>query len=541
MPEQTIKPDEKLSHSGLYLDFLKKEWRLKKYLFSAEPGEIADKIGRAKIDREAIGDILERQNKEFGSKQRTFGSIEELREKDSLCVFSGQQAGLFGGPLLTLYKAIDTVKRAQKLRRELQRPVVPVFWIATDDHDFDEINHTYFVSREGQLEKIVYDPPRDFAVPVAQVCMDSEEHYEKLMAQARDGYGGTDFSQELLERLGRAYSFEKCLTKAFAQYMADILPDFGLVLFCPTDKEIKALSKDFFKRVVESYYRLKSILEETSRSLEEDNYHIQVEKKQSATHLFFHDPGRIPIHFLDDAFHLEDKRLGLPGMLDLIEKYPERFSSDVITRPIWQSYVFPVVAQIGGPAEIAYFCQIGGLFQLFDLVQPYYYARASATIVEKRTEELLERYRINLKALTGDVEQLINRLAEDSFPAEVGDRISTFRTKLDDDYESFMKFIVDYDKSLEPMARQTYGKIDFALNSFEKKIFAHHKRKMQTVRNQIYRLAAVIFPEKNYQERSLNINYFISRYGFGIVDHIAENLDIETTRHQLISLSNYVQ
>jgi bacillithiol biosynthesis cysteine-adding enzyme BshC len=541
MFEQTIKPDSGFHLSNLYLDFLSGSSRIKNYFFSDTPADAALNIGEPGISREIVCQILEKQNTRFNAKARTFQAIEKLRKMGSLCIFSGQQPGLLGGPLLTIYKAVDTVKRAALLEKEIGRRVVPVFWIACDDHDFDEINHTYGVSREGELEKISYDARNEHAVPVGEICLSDKSAYNSLKKGAQKLFGGTDFTEEHFLRLFDAFSPDKCFVEAFAQHLADILPDVGLVFFCPHDKEAKAFSKNFFKQIIERFFKIKGLLDESAASLKKNGYHVQAEKKESAAHLFYHDPDRLPIHFRDDAYAVGDKKLGLPAMLELIDKYPEKFSPDVLTRPVWQSYIFPVVAQTGGPSEIAYFCQIGKLFELFDLVQPYYYPRISATIIEKRYEESIRKYGIGLADLTGDVEQLINRVAEGSFPEDIKKQVSDFRDNLEASYKRFAQSIIEeYDHSLEGMAEQTYGKIDFALKNFEKKIFSSHKKKMQAARGQIYRLAATLYPNRGFQERSLNINYFIAKYGFDVVGHIVDGLSVDTVDHQLIYLSTYL-
>jgi len=541
MIDQEVKPLKKRYHTKLYSDFINHDPLIKTYLFSSNPVEIADKIGPPKIDRDILCDILDRQNKRFQAKPKTFGAIEGLRQKDALCCFAGQQAGLFGGPLLTLYKAIDIVKRARKLEKELVRPVVPIFWIASDDHDFAEINHTYFINKDGKLNSISYQYPEDIPVPVANIRLDDEGEYIRLKEQARAAYGETDFSDELIRRIFAAYTSEKSITDAFAEYMTDILPDLGLVFFCPVDNEIKQLSKDFFKRLIESHFRFKQTLNETCRYLKDDNYHIQAEKKQSAVHLFYNDPERLAIHFLDESFHFGETRIGLSGMLDLIERHPEKFSPDVLARPLWQSYLFPVVAQTGGPSEIAYFCQIGKLFRLFDLAQPYYYPRAGATIIDKRAEELFKKYDFGFTDLIGDIEQLVNRVAEQSFPKEIEEKIENFRKMFDDEFSRFENEMIVYEKELEPIAKQTYGKIDLTLNNFEKKIYSQNKKSMQAVRSRLYRLAEVLYPNRNLQERYLNINYFISKYGFDIVNHISGNLDVDTVDNQMIYISEFTK
>jgi len=540
MKEQSVKLIKEFHLSNLFLDFLDEKPAIRKYFLSGSPEHVAGRIENSRVDRIVLSDILYRQNTEFRAKAGTFISIENLRRDNSLCIFAGQQAGLYGGPLLTLYKAIGIVKRAHILERELHRPVVPVFWIAADDHDFEEINHALMLNQQGEIEKLSYDHPPGARVPAAEILLDNEEAYDKLIDTTQKVCGASEFTGELYQRLFSAYSLKNDFVHAFGQFMLDILPDLGLVMFSPADREVKALSKGFFKRLAEGHYRMKELMQETADSLEDDGYHLQVEKKDSAVHLFYHTPHRIAIHFANDAFLVEDKKLGLSAFLDLIDKHPEKFSPDVLTRPLWQSYLFPVVAQAGGPSEIAYFSQIGKLFELFNLAQPYYYFRPALTIVERRHEIFLRDLSIGLSDVTGDVEELINRVTAHSFPKEMEAKIAEFRGKFEEDYQRFFMAVRQFDESLEPMGKQTYGKIDFALNALEKKIYDHHKKKMESTRNQIYKLASALFPAKNLQERSLNINYYMAKYGPKVVDFIVEKIDVNSIDHQLLYISEFL-
>ncbi len=531
--------DKSFGHSNLYLDFIGRDSRLNKYLISSGPAEAASKISGTMLDRDIFCNILEKQNNEFNSKPGTFSNIDLLRKNNTLCVFSGQQAGILGGPLYTIFKMIDSVKRAKILEKELGQPVVPMFWIACDDHDFSEINHTFSLDRAGQLSRIEYNTESETEVPVAEICLGDEAGYAAFKEQIESIFGGRDLSEDHLDMLLSSYSDGRNIVKAFAMMLNDILPDLGLIIFCPHNTEIKTLSKEFFKSIIEKHFETKKRLEDTENHLTEDHYHIQAIKKKSAVHLFYHAPTRTPIHYLDDCFIVGDKKLGLSGMLDLIEKYPERFSPDVLTRPIWQSFLFPVVGQIGGPSEIAYFCQIGNLFDLYNLVQPYYYSRANATIIEKRQEELLEKYAIKFNDFSGDIEQLFNRISSDSFPEDLSQKLEEFRAKFSEDYNQFTDAVLGFEKSLDKMADQTYGKIDYALKNFEKKIFSQHKKRMDVVRQQIYRLETALYPNHSFQERTLSVHYFISKYGRGIIDFIVDRLEVETTDHQLIYLREF--
>jgi bacillithiol biosynthesis cysteine-adding enzyme BshC len=533
----TAKTLKRLKISNLFYDFLNSGGDIDKYVFTKDPAEVALNLKPDSIGRQIICDILIEQNRTFKSKSRTFDAIEKLRKDRTLCVFAGQQSGLLGGPLLTVYKMIDVVKRAAKLEDDLKRPVVPIFWIACDDHDYEEINHTFFLDREGELEKIKYEMTDHQAVPVADLCMSDENDYAAFKKQIENAITETEFSTDLLKRIKKTYSQGGNIVKAFALYLNDILPDMGLIIFCPHNKEIKRLSRNFFKQLIEMYFEVRDTIQDTNNELLNSGYHIQADKKESMVHLFYHNPERIPIHYIDDSFKMGDKTLGLTALLDLIERNPEKFSPDVLTRPIWQSYMFPVVAQIGGPSEIAYFCQIGKLFELFKMVQPYYYVRTGATLVEKRHEELLNKLNINIDDLGSDIEQLINKITGETLPEIVKEKIEIFRDKFEKDYDNFVKAVLDFDSNLEPMTEQTFGKIDFALNALEKKIYTAHKKKMNTVRTQIYKLAGSLYPDGKMQERVLNISYFLSKYGPGITKFIGRTLDVDNPEHQVIYLS----
>jgi len=539
MPEATIKEAKQFKYTNLFRDFLQRKPGLKKYLYYDDPVKVVNQMKSPKIDRHILCDILDKQNKAFKSKPEAFRSIEKLRQDDTLVIFSGQQPGLYGGPLLTLIKAIGIVKKALLLQGQTGKTVVPIFWIACDDHDFEEVNHTWLLDRQGSVEKVQYLSEDMPSVSVADICFDDETGYNGLIEQTKNILGDTDFTEELFGRLVTAYKRDGNFMRAFARYLTDILPDFGLILFCPYDKDVKTISKSFFKRLAEGHFRSKELMKETEKELLNDGYHIQAEKKDSAVHLFYHDPERKAIHFEDDSFIVGDKKLGLPALLDLIDKYPEKFSPDVLTRPVWQSYLFPVVAQSGGASEIAYFCQIGSLFELFGLVQPYIESRPAVTLVEKRQQEFLENYDIKLSDLAGDVEQIANRILSDSFPEEIKTKLSEFNANIKTGFEDLSETSFKNYSNLEPMSKQTYGKIDSAMGHLEKKVYSQHKKNNDIIRNRIYRLASSLYPNKTFQERVININYFISRYGYGVVDFMIEKMDINATENQMIYLSEY--
>jgi uncharacterized protein YllA (UPF0747 family) len=209
-----------------------------------------------------------------------------------------------------------------------------------------------------------------------------------------------------------------------------------------------------------------------------------------------------------------------------------------LTRPVFQSYLFPVVAQRGGPAEIAYLAQSAPIFELFGLPVPVYQNRPSLSFIEKHIERTMQEYKIKFEDLTGDIEQVINKVLAKSFPEHLEKDLEKLRNILEKQFETLKRDTLEFDPGLKEFAGQTFGKIDFALKNFESKVFAGHKKKSQDVRNRIYRLWHALFPNRELQERSLNIGYFISKYGFGFIKFMHHKIDINEKSHQLISLTD---
>jgi len=189
MSQVAIKEKSQFKYSNLFRDFLNGKAELKKYLYSNDPVEVIKQMKQPKIDRHILCDILDKQNTAFKSKPETFRSIEKLRQADTLVIFSGQQSGLYGGPLLSLIKAIGIVKKAILLQGQTGKPVVPIFWIACDDHDFDEVNHAWLLDRNGNAEKAQYVSEDMPAVSIADICFDDETGYNNLIDQTKNILG----------------------------------------------------------------------------------------------------------------------------------------------------------------------------------------------------------------------------------------------------------------------------------------------------------------------------------------------------------------
>ena len=263
---------------------------------------VAEKLDRIEYARDRMADILLRQNRLYGASEVSLERIEQLRDPRAVCLFTGQQAGLFGGPLLTLVKALGVVKAAEMYSEQLSRPEIPIFWIAGDDHDFEEANHTFMIDRTGELVRHEYGRCPDPEPAVADVILDDTEEWTRLKSLLRDSLGETDFTGELFDAIDRAYTPKDTLVTGFAKHMAYVTRGSGLCLFNPAEAEVKEAATPLLRAVVEKHDQLHAVLSAREQQLRRDGYHVQVEKKSVAGYLFFNGEGRTPIVRRGDDF-----------------------------------------------------------------------------------------------------------------------------------------------------------------------------------------------------------------------------------------------
>ncbi len=534
-----IPPSKSLGYSDIFLDFLAGGDTARHLYRAAGVEEVAAALDRLNYDRDTMAAVLRSQNSSFGASEQALANIERLVDHRAVCVFAGQQACLFGGPLLIVLKALGVAKAAQCYERQLHRPVIPVFWIAGDDHDFDEVNHTWLLDRAGEPVRISYETGPQAELPIAEIRITDADELGRAREAMQSVLGDTDFTPALFELVAAAYHPQATFVEAFGRLMARLTAPFGLVLFCPGDATVKRHATSFFLDILDRQSELHRIIATTNQHIEGHGYHLQVQKKDNATHLFCNLDGRRPVMRDGDAYVIGERSYSEDEVRRLIEDGPERFSPDVLMRPVLQSLLFPVLAQKGGPSEIAYLAQIDPLFGLFGRAVPYYMARPSATLVEKRFENYMADYAITFEDLIGDIEDVVNRVLAGSFPENLQRSFENLKRDVAGRFQDFVRKTLEFDPSLRHVATQTYGKIDYLLKHFEGKVFAAHKRQSKQTRDRIYRVWHALYPNRALQERSLNVTYFLSRYGPDLLQFLYDRIDCEERSHQLIHLSEF--
>jgi bacillithiol biosynthesis cysteine-adding enzyme BshC len=543
--ERTISFRDLPRTSRLYHDFLYDFERVARFYHGAGPdGNLAALVSRVAevtsqtFAREEICAVLAEQNLAAGGGELTRENIALLGEPDSVVIITGQQAGLFSGPLYTLYKALTVIKLAARLR-ERGVKAVPMFWIAAEDHDFEEVNHTRIVNREGQLVTVTYtacSPKEGKPVGAVRLAAGIEENVAQLISALPE----SEFVPQLAADLRAAYHEGAGFADAFGVLMMKLLGRFGVVMINPLDDRLKAVAGAIYERALERAPEFAAALVAESRALETAGYHAQVHTSDEAVPLFMVDEGRRTalVRRENGDYHLKgsEKKYGAGELLDLVRGCPSCFSPNVTLRPLVQDFLLPTLAYIGGPAEIAYFAQLRPGYALLGRVEPVVLPRASLTLVEKRHARTMDKYRLGLNDLFAGPEAVLAKAVEGGMDAATGTAFEESVEVISAQLERLRASLAAADPTLAEALKGGREKILYQLQHLRTRFIHNRGQRDETLRQQIDRLCTVLYPDRNLQERELNAAYFLARYGPQLLDRLYQEIEPGARDHQLVFL-----
>jgi bacillithiol biosynthesis cysteine-adding enzyme BshC len=499
--------------------------------------EAADAILAHPRPRAAVATILARQNAGLGAPPAALANAARLGEAGALAVLTGQQVGLFGGPLYTLYKALTAVRLAARLAAELGAPVVPVFWMAAEDHDLAEIDHAGILDASDRAQTIrVPLAPQGGAVLPANLRLDGavQEAHAGLAA----GLPPTAFRDEALAALAAAYAPGRTWAEAFGRWLAALVGRHGLVLVDPSDPEVKRLWAPLFAREVADAPRSSARLGEATAALRALGHHGPIGARADGLNLFLLDGQRSALRLGPGGVEVKGQAapLARAELLALARQAPERLSPNVALRPVAQDSLFPTLAYVGGPAEVAYFAQLGGVYAHFGIPMPLVVPREGLTLLEGKVERLLGRHGLTLPDALADVEGLLGRLVARHLPPELTTALAEGRGAVEAAFARIEPLVRQADPTLEPTARQALGHVKGQLDLLEKKVRQALKRRSDELRGQAERLHAHCFPFGMLQERGLSPIAFLARYGPGLLDALLATIEGAGWDHRVVSL-----
>jgi bacillithiol biosynthesis cysteine-adding enzyme BshC len=500
--------------------------------------ERARRIVKDTYPRNQIADALEAQNRASGAGEATLANIARLRETDSVVVITGQQAGLFSGPLFTLYKALTVIKLSTQLRDQGVN-AIPMFWIASEDHDLAEVNHCRVVNRDGQLLTITYsscDPGEGKPVGDIRLC----EEIKDTIAELIGALPASEFVVQLKSDIDESYQPGTGFAEAFGKLMMKFFAKFGVVLIDPLDRRTKEIAGDIYSRAISATSDFAEALVGASRKLEAAGYHAQVFASTDSVPLFLLDEGRrTALQRGDDGFfHLKGspKRFAHAEMLDNVAKCPTCFSPNVTLRPIVQDFLLPTVAYIGGPAEIAYFAQVRPAYQLLGRIEPVILPRASLTLIEKKQVKTLEKNGLSFEDLFAGQQEVTSKAIEHSLGGTTTETFEETERLFQEQLEKLRTMLTGVDPTLAEALKGSREKILYQLGHLKNRFIHNRSQRDATTVQQIEKLFAILYPNKTLQEREINASYFLARYGYDLLDLLYDEIDPSSNEHRLIYL-----
>ena len=498
-----------------------------------------NQLSKKTFPRNELARILARQNALYGAGADLQEQIAEMARPDSVAVVTGQQVGLFGGPLYTVYKALTAMALAAELRERGIR-AVPVFWMETEDHDLAEATRLTRLRSDAPPETMEYNealfggagPSRQ---PVGQRILSFRIH--KVTTDYLDSIPESPFRGAVRGFLEQAYTPGVTMTQAFARLLRLLLP--GLLLFDPGDPEAKRLAAPVFRRALQDAGPISAAMRERSRDLVDAGYHVQARIRENAPLLFcFRDGKRLAVERRPGGFGLRGSAHAFTpaDLLRLTENAPEQFSPNVLLRPLVQDFLFPTAAYVAGPSEIAYFAQVSPLYSLIDRPMPVIWPRNGFTLLEPELTAELERRGLVFEDCLAGRERMWEKGAPES-PTEL-ESLERLERRLDCALEEIGAEIGTIEAGLTRAAAKARSKILHNLARLRAASLRRAEERRASVQSSLDRMLARCRPNGKLQERELGILPYLARCGPALIDRLRRETRPENFAHRVLHLED---
>lgn len=520
--------------SRLFIDYAESHAALPYYALSPFSQEWASRP--SSIDpavRESTADLLLEQNRDFGAGEKTFANIERLRNGAG-AVVTGQQVTLFGGPLFTILKAATVIRKAQDATTT-GHPHVPIFWLATEDHDLEEADHVALPSRrELHTLKLVLEGNGHHASVGGLKLGDG---LRAVLDQAMELLG----PGPLLDALEECYAPNATLAQAFAKLISRIFAAHGLIVIDASSREFHSLGAAVLRQAILQADELYDMLTQRDKELAHAGYHSQVLVGPQSGLLFLVDAetnARLPLRRKNDLGWTAGKRVySTNELLAILDEEPERLSPNALLRPVFQDFILPTSVYIGGPSEIAYFAQSQVLYEkILGRVTPIL-PRLSATLIEPAIADVLAQHEIALTdLLSSRADELAHKLGARAMPVEGKKKLASAGNALDAELKTLTEWMHAVDAGLGRSADVAASKMRYQMNRLRRLAANFQLQKEASIQRHVDTLYLALCPGHHPQERVVGAAFFLSRYGDGLIDLLIENAAQECPGHKALYL-----
>ena len=510
-------------------------------LYAGNPLDAAawrDAISRAQQhprDRARVAELIRAQQEQRRAPAEARASAARLADPAAVAVVTGQQAGVFGGPMYTLLKAITALQLARQTEREHGAPAIAVFWVEAEDHDWEEIRSCTVLDAEFQPRTVTLaDLDGAGELPIAQLTLDAG--VEQTIADLSSILQQTEFTDATLADLRAAWKPGTGMARAFATWLETVLGGYGLVVFESADAAAKPLVADVFARELSAPGRTAALAARAGEELAARGHAPQVVSQGDNVSLFSIEHGRKPIRRQGDQLVIGDRSFDSAALAQAALETPVSFSPNVLLRPIVQDTLFPTVCYVAGPSELAYLGQLRGVYEQFGVPMPLMFPRATATLLDSGATRFLAKYDVPFEDLRTPDESALNKLLESQLPASVEQSLRDAVLQVEDAMGRVSASLPQLDPTLVGAAKTTLGKMEHEMRSLHTKVIHAAKKRHEVLRRQFTRAQAQAFPHGHPQERTLGVAYFLNKFGPGLVELLLDELPVDAGQHWLITL-----
>lgn len=474
----------------------------------------AEHLARNSRDQKELTTIIRQFMEPLGLSKKTNEHLEQL-EQGAMVIVGGQQAGILTGPLYSVHKAISVIALAKEQSTKLQQPVIPVFWIAGEDHDLEEINHTYTVHGE-LLKKRAYGERSRRKTMASATGLNKESMTQLINTIIRD-IGETEYTETLIKQLVDALNNSETFTDFFACLMNQLFKEEGLLLIDAANFQFRQFEHKYFAQIIQSNEEIARVVTEKEQELERAGYGKPILATYEAANLFYVEDGER--HLLERKNDLfvnlaANLKFTQEELLEVAHNHPERLSNNVVTRPLMQEMTLPVLAFVGGPGELAYWATLKNAFSVLDLQMPIFAPRLHITIVTRHVEQLLREHQLTVTDVwEGKALHLKERFIADVQDSEAKRQIQAMQQLLVEKYEELASYLekqhLQLDKILEKNQENHAKQFDYLQQKIEQTVLGKHEttiRKFMTLQNELY-------PNDGFQERSFNPYQYFNEFG----------------------------
>ena len=529
-------PFRQVPHSSkLFLDYLDFSPSVQPF-YSRSPRFLEwaeDERGRIQYPaerRSQVASILHRQNRNWGAAATTLENIDRLGS-GACAVVTGQQVGLFGGPVFSIYKALSAVKLAQEARK-LGIDAVPIFWLATEDHDFEEVNQAQMPGAGGKLETLVSGAQSKPDAPVGNISFGQE--MEQGVARATELLGDSDVAK----LLGECYRSGENFGSSFARLFTRLFADFGVILLDGSDPELDRIAAPLYSAALERAPEITQALLDRDAKLHAAGYHQQVKVTGSSTLLFaMRNGARLPMQQAKTGeFLVGEEKVSRHQLLETATKSPQSFSPNVLLRPVVQDYLLPTLAYVGGAAEVAYFAQAAAVYESLAERSTPVVPRFSATLIEPKVKALLDKCNLTIPEIFEGVEVLRETIGARRLPPNLQNSFEKATGAVENSMKAVRESLAELDKTLIESADNAESKMLYQINNLRARAARAELRHSEVIQRHAELISNSLYPGKELQERSFAGIYFLAKHGKQLMDGLLDAIHPDCLDHQVIEV-----